>query len=107
MSLYYVSKLLYGLVRDPAMQAEFASAPDSVVRGYELSDEERAAILEPDIGLLYVMGVNCQILMHYAAMRGIDWADYLQRMRDGIKKHGPVRTGLYAMISSPDEKVVV
>ena len=27
----------------------------------------------------------------------IEWADYLQRMRDGIEKHGPVREGVYAV----------
>ncbi|MXW20870.1 MAG: aromatic ring-opening dioxygenase subunit LigA, partial [Gammaproteobacteria bacterium] len=52
---------------------------------------------EPDIGLLYVMGVNGQLLMHYAALRGYEWDEYLQAMRDGIERHGPVRSGLYAM----------
>ena len=27
----------------------------------------------------------------------IDWADYLQRMREGIETHGPVREGVYAV----------
>ena len=49
------------------------------------------------IGLLYVLGVNGQILMHYAAFLGIAWFDYLDLMRDGIEHHGPVRAGVYAM----------
>ena len=65
--------------------------------GYELTDEERRALVEPDIGLLYHLGVNGQILMHFAAFHQIEWADYLQRMRDGIERHGPVREGVYAM----------
>ena len=52
---------------------------------------------EGDIGLLYVLGVNGQILMHYAAYLGIEWFDYLDMMRDGVKKHGPVRAGVYTM----------
>ena len=64
---------------------------------YKLTDEEIGALTEPDIGLLYVLGVNGQILMHYAALRGMEWDDYIQAMRDGIEKHGPVRAGLYAM----------
>ena len=43
------------------------------------------------------LGVNGQILMHFAALHQIEWADYLQRMRDGVEKHGPVREGVYAM----------
>jgi hypothetical protein len=35
--------------------------------------------------------------MHYAAFLGIEWFDYLAMMREGIKKHGPVRAGIYAM----------
>ncbi|MBU6444679.1 MAG: aromatic ring-opening dioxygenase subunit LigA [Alphaproteobacteria bacterium] len=105
MSLYQLSKFLYEINRDPAIQARFRANPQSALEGYDLTDEERGAILEPDIGLLYVLGVNGQILMHYAAFHGIEWSDYLQRMRDGIKRHGPVRAGLYAMTTSLDEKV--
>ena len=72
---------------------------------HRLTDEERQAILTHDIGLLYVLGVNGQILMHYAAMCGIAWPDYLQMMRDGVTQYGPVRAGLYAMTTAADEKV--
>ena len=106
MSLYQLSKFLYEINRDPAIQARFRTEPEAALAGYDLMDEERGAILKPDIGLLYVLGVNGQILMHYAAFHGIEWSDYLQRMRDGIKEHGPVRAGLYAMTTSPDDKVI-
>ena len=43
---------------------------ESLLADYELTAEEQAALRDPDIGLLYVMGVNGQILMHYAALRG-------------------------------------
>ena len=33
----------------------------------------------------------------YDAFHQIEWQDYLQRMRDGIEEHGPVREGVYAM----------
>ena len=70
-----------------------------------LTDEERAALLTRDIGLLYVLGVNGQILMHFAALCGVAWPDYLQALRDGVERHGPVRAGLYAMTTALDEKV--
>jgi Aromatic-ring-opening dioxygenase LigAB, LigA subunit len=105
MSLYQLSKFLYQLNRDEDLKAQFRADPPAAIKLYDLTGEERGAILEPDIGLLYVLGVNGQILMHYAAFCGIEWPDYLQRMRDGVKQHGPVRAGVYAMLSGYDDKV--
>ena len=97
MSLYYVQKFLYELNRTPALQEQYRADRHAVLEPYELTDEEIAALTEPDIGLLFHLGVNGQILMHFAAFHQIEWADYLQRMRDGIEAHGPVREGVYAM----------
>jgi hypothetical protein len=97
MSLYYVQKFLYELNRDPMRQDAYQADPAGALAGYELTDEERAALTEPDIGFLYHLGVNGQILMHFAALHSIAWPDYLQRMRDGIARYGPVREGVYAM----------
>jgi len=105
MSLYALSKLLYTLNRDPAAKAQFKSDPGALADRFALLPEERAAILDHDIGKLYVLGVNGQILMHFAALCGIEWSDYLQRMRDGVKVYGPVRAGIYAMTTGVDEKV--
>jgi hypothetical protein len=105
MSLYQLSKFLYQLNRDESLKAQFRGDPPAAIKPFDLTEEERRAILEPDIGLLYVLGVNGQILMHYAAFCGIEWPDYLQRMRDGVKQHGPVRAGVYAMLSGYDDKV--
>jgi hypothetical protein len=96
MSLYFVQKVLYQLNRDELLRERFANAPASVLGDFELTEEERGALLNADIGLLYVLGVNGQILMHFAAANGIPWDDYLQRMREGLETHGPVRAGVYA-----------
>ena len=96
MSLYYTQKLLYQLNRDPAVRSRLAQELEGLLAEYELTDEERRAVREPDIGLLYVMGVNGQILMHYAALRGYEWNAYIEAMREGERKYGPVRTGLYS-----------
>lgn len=95
MSLYGVQKLLYQLNRDPSVRKRYDEDFDALLREYELTDEEYRAIREPDIGLLYVMGVNGQILMHYAALRGYAWDVYLEAMREGERKYGSVRAGLY------------
>ena len=98
MSLYQVQKLLYRLNRDSRTRDRFENEREGVLSEYELSPEERGAILGPDIGLLYVLGVNGQILMHYAALCGYEWDAYLDAMRQGLREHGPVREGLYATV---------
>jgi len=104
-SLYQLSKLLYVLNRDDGAKARFKTYPASLADQFDLTEEERQAIIQHNIGLLYVLGVNGQILMHFAALCGIAWAEYLQMMRDGVEKYGPVRAGIYAMTTELDEKV--
>jgi hypothetical protein len=96
MSLYQVQKLIYQLNRDQRTQERYLAERDAVLAEYELTAEEKKALSQPDIGLLYVLGVNGQLLMHFAALHKIEWTDYLERMRQGLKAHGAVREGVYA-----------
>ncbi len=105
MSLYSAQKLLYHLNREPAVQAHFREARAALLDSYELTTEEREAFVAGDIGKLYVLGANGQLLMHFAALLGMPWADYIEAMREGVRRHGPVRAGIYAMTTSTDEKV--
>ena len=102
MSLYYVQKLLYQLNRDPHTQQRYREDFEGLLGEYELDDQERDALRNGDIGLLYVMGVNGQILMHYSALIGQEWYEYIQAMKDGVMKHGPVRGGLYTLLEERD-----
>jgi len=95
-SLYYVQKFLFELNRDARVQDAYRSDRAASLADFELTGEEATALTTPDIGLLYHLGVNGQILMHFAAFHQIEWQDYLQRMRDGVAAHGPVRAGVYA-----------
>ena len=97
MSLYHLQKFLYVLNRDEDVKKQFHEELDVLLDDYDLTEEERGALADGDIGLLYVLGVNGQILMHYAAFLGIEWFDYLDMMKAGIEAHGPVRAGVYAM----------
>jgi hypothetical protein len=105
MSLFALQKVLYDLNRDPRVQQQYRSDVHGLLENYSLSAEERAALEIGDIGLIYVLGANGQLLMHFAAFRGLSWPAYIQAMRDGVAKHGPVRAGIYAMTTQMDEKV--
>ena len=95
MSLYAVQKLIYQLNREPAVRTRYDEDFEGLLAEYELSAEELKAFRESDVGLLYVMGVNGQLLMHFAALRGFEWNAYIEAMREGERKYGPVRSGLY------------
>lgn len=107
MSLYQLQKVIYLLNRDPKAVEQFKTDQKAFLSNFKLTDEEYCALEKPDIGLLYVLGVNGQLLMHYAALHEIEWQDYLQLMRDGIKEHGQPRAGVYTMTTSPDQKVII
>ena len=105
MSLYQLQKFLFELNRDPSVQSSYRSDLQGLLEHYDLTAEERDAIARGDIGLIYVLGANGQLLMHFAAFLGIAWPDYIQAMRDGVRLHGPVRAGVYAMTTDMEEKV--
>ena len=104
MSLYQLQKFLYDINRDPQVQAQYRAGRESLLARYELGDEERSALASGDVGLIYVLGANGQLLMHFAAFLGLSWPDYLQAMRDGVARHGAVRAGIYAMTTQLHEK---
>jgi len=105
MSLYQLQKFLYDINRDPSFQEKFRANLPGLLDQYELTSEERSALAAGDIGLIYVLGANGQLLMHYAAFLGMSWPAYIQAMRDGVAKYGPVRAGIYTMTTQLNEKV--
>jgi len=105
MSLYQLQKFLYDINRDPSVQEQHRANLPVLLARYELTGEERSALEAGDVGLIYVLGANGQLLMHYAAFLGLSWPAYIQAMRDGVARHGPVRAGVYAMTTEVREKV--
>ena len=105
MSLYQLQKFLYDINRDPRAQEKCRADLQALLDQYELTTEERSALATGDIGLIYVLGANGQLLMHYAAFLGMAWPEYIQAMRDGVAKYGPVRAGIYTMTTQLDDKV--
>ena len=85
MSLYYVQKLLYHLNKDAATRQRFAQERGALLAEYALTDEERRALNEADVGRLHLMGVHPLLLAPFAGRSGLKWPDYLaalQRARD-------------------------
>ena len=62
MTLYAVQKFLYELNRTPALQTAYEEDRHAVLEPYDLSEEETSALVEPDIGKLFHLGVNGQIV---------------------------------------------
>jgi hypothetical protein len=104
-SLYHLQKFLYDLNRTVSIQRQMRTDAAVVLAAYDLTAEEHTAITTRDIGLIYVLGANGQLLMHYAAFLGLPWPEYIAAMRTGIASHGPVRAGIYAMTTGLDERV--
>ena len=97
MSLYALQKAVYEINRgDPTLQ-RYRADPSDFAGRYALSREEAGALATPDIGLLYVLGVNGQLLMHFAAACGYAWDAYIAALQRGLRDHGPVREGLHAV----------
>ena len=103
-----MQKFLFSLNREASIQQRYTeggAARATLLDAYDLTPEERTAIDTGDVGKLYVLGCNGQLLMHFAPLLGMPWADYIAAMREGVQKYGPVRAGIYAMTTTHDEKV--
>jgi hypothetical protein len=81
-SLYQVQKLLFDVNRDPQVRGRFLDERERLVTGYELTADERRAILETDFHALYQMGVHSLLLGPLAATLGLSFPDYLAILRE-------------------------
>jgi hypothetical protein len=81
MSLYGVQKLLFRLNNEPALRQRFAVERDAVLAEYALTEEERRAIAQADVGRLHLMGAHPLLLAPFAGRAGLKWPDYLAALR--------------------------
>jgi hypothetical protein len=84
-SLYSVQKVLFHLNKDTTARERFKSERDALLAEYTLTDEERRALADADVGQLHLMGVHPLLLAPFAGRSGLKWPDYLaalQRARD-------------------------
>lgn len=81
MSLYRVQKLLFNLNNDTAARKRFEAERDALLAEYALTDEERRALAEADVGRLHLMGVHPLLLAPFAGRSGLKWPDYLAALK--------------------------
>jgi len=81
MSLYQVQKLLYQIHNQLDLRAQFSAAPAPVMADFKLTEIEKRALLEKDMGTLYRMGVNPWLLLQYANITGVKTPDYLRQIK--------------------------
>jgi hypothetical protein len=81
MSTYELQKLLRDVNRKPACRTAYFESPAKFSEGYDLTAEERGALLELDIGTLYAMGVHGLILRPFSILHSIAEPDYLKAIR--------------------------
>ncbi len=83
MSLYQVQKLVQAVNRDPESRARFLRSRESLAEEFDLSEEERAALVGLKIRSLYDMGVHPLLLRPFTIIHGVSEPDYLQAIREG------------------------
>ena len=76
MSLYQMQQCLFDYLRALENAAEGAPRPDLSVEGYDLTEEEREALVNGDVGAFYAAGTHPVIINGYCRAMGYKRADY-------------------------------
>ncbi len=82
MSLYQVQKLVQSVNRDPESRSRFLESRKSFAQEFELTDEERDALVNMNLYDLYDMGVHPLLLRPFTIIHGVSEPDYLQAIRE-------------------------
>ena len=75
MSLFQVQQCLFDYLR-ALENAPPGEKPEISLDGYDLSEEERRALREQDVGAIYAMGTHPVIVNGYCRALGYKRADY-------------------------------
>lgn len=81
MSKYGLNKLLREVNRNPATREKFFADRAGVAGEFDLSEDERAAVLANDISKLYKLGVHGLILRPFTLIQKMPEDEYLTAIR--------------------------
>jgi len=87
MSVYQINKILYLTDNDAAFRKRLTEEPETVLKEFRLSTEERDALTSGAVGKLYQIGVHTFLLNHLYRYElfGVNRDNYLSRIREGMK----------------------
>lgn len=81
MSAYTLNKMLREVNRNPKVRERFFQSRAAVADDFELTEDERRAFLENDVGALYRCGVHGLILRPFTLLQNMPEPDYLSAIR--------------------------
>jgi hypothetical protein len=81
MSLYALQKLIRDVNRRPASREAYFASAATFAQGYDLTEDERTAVIDLDIRKLYAMGVHGLLLRPFTLLRNMPEPDYLKAIR--------------------------
>jgi hypothetical protein len=79
MSRYELDKLLYE-IQDPSRWEEFRSEPERVVGRYQLSPEERSAVVAVDATSLRRLGAQPYLLRFFTSRAGMSNDEFIRQI---------------------------
>lgn len=91
MSLYEVQRLFYELGVNRELHDRFQADRAAVLEAYELTAEERAAILDLNVARLSEMGVHPILLLQYARSQKMPTDDFVRLLRGEGREASPGR----------------
>lgn len=81
MSVYALNKILREVNRNPQARERFMKDAAALAAEFDLTDEEREAIVARDIGKLYKLGAHGLILRPFTILHQMSEPDYLRAIR--------------------------
>jgi hypothetical protein len=86
MSIYNVNYLCRELLRDHAFRAAMKADPAAALKTYDLTEQERAALLAGDVATLYRMGANAFLLGYLCRFEvcGLTLPVFNERIRTAV-----------------------
>ena len=84
MSIYAVHKIAHLAQKDPAFRERLRQNPSDAISEFPLTDEERQAILNGDVGRLAQLGAHGYVIGAFAQQQvlGLSMGNYTQRIHD-------------------------
>ena len=83
MSIYAINRICHQLMHDKNWRHAMQTDPERAIKKYDLTSEEREALLSGEVGELYLMGANAFLLGYLTRFHvlGLSLDVYNMRMR--------------------------